>query len=86
MSACDQLTFDGVTQPQWDCIKKTVQQKTGIIITSDSGSASERGFTVAWNYNTQTLGLTLHVTNKPFVISCETINSIIEGVVSGCPQ
>jgi hypothetical protein len=85
MSACKQQTFTGITQSRWDCIKKVVQNKTGIVITTDSGTATQSGFSVHWNFDVTTQALSIQVTDKPFIIPCSSIESQITGVVNGCP-
>ena len=84
MSACPQQTFNGVSQSQWSCIKQEVKNKTGIVITTDVGSASQSGFSVHWNFDPQTQVLLIQITDKPFFIPCSTIDSTISGIVNGC--
>ncbi len=82
--SCPQQTFSGVSQSQFSCIKEAVKDKTGIVITTDVGSATQSGFSVHWNFNPETQVLLIQVTDKPFFIPCSTINSTISGVVNGC--
>ncbi len=84
MSACEPLVFNGVSQEKWDCIKQTVQQKTGILIETDSGSTTRMSFTVTWNCDLAAQTLTFQVTDKPVMIPCETIYSRFREVVNGC--
>jgi hypothetical protein len=86
MSVCDPITFNGITQEKWGFIKQTVQQKTGIVIDADSGTTTRSSFTVMWDCNLETQILTFQVTEKPFMIPCETIYSRFKEVVSAYPE
>ena len=86
MSACDPLVFNGITQEKWGCIKQTVEQKTGILIETDSGSTTRSAFTITWNCNLETQTLTFQVTDKPMMIPCEMIYSRFREVISGCSE
>ena len=86
MSACGPIIFNGVTAEKWGCIKQTVQQKTGIAIETDSGTATRSAFTVTWNCNLETQVLTFQVTDKPSMIPCETIYSRFREVVTSCAE
>jgi hypothetical protein len=85
MSACKQQVFDGITQSRWDCIKKAVQGKTGIVISTDSGNAAKSGFSVEWNFDAPAKTLSIQCVEKPIVLSCTTIEGLIAGLVDGCP-
>jgi hypothetical protein len=84
MSACEPIVFNGITQEKWGCVKQTVQQKTGIVIDTDSGTTTRSSFTVTWNFNLETQVLTFQVTDKPFMIPCDTIYSRFREVVTHC--
>jgi len=86
MSACESIVFSGITQEKWICIKETVQQKTGIVIDTDSGTTTRSVFTVCWNCNLETQVLTFQVTDKPMMIPCETIYSRFREIISGCSE
>jgi hypothetical protein len=86
MTACDPIVFNGITQEKWSCIKQTVQQKTGIVIDTDSGTTTRSVFTVSWNCNLETQVLIFHVTDKPMMIPCETIYLRFREVVSSCAE
>jgi hypothetical protein len=84
MGACDAIVFNGITQEKWNCIKETVEENTGIVIDSDSGSTTRSGFTVTWSCNFETQVLTFQVTDKPMMIPCEMIYSRFRAVVNEC--
>ncbi|HKR95915.1 MAG TPA: hypothetical protein VJW55_11155 [Candidatus Angelobacter sp.] len=84
MSACQQQVFNGVTQSRWDCIKQTIQTRTGVEIGSDSGTASKSGFTFQWSFDPAAQTLTIQCMEKPAFIPCESIESRITAIVDGC--
>ena len=86
MSACESIVFSGITQEKWICIKETVQQKTGIVIDTDSGTTTRSVFTVTWNCNLETQILTFQVTDKPMMIPCDAIYSRFRDVVTECSE
>jgi hypothetical protein len=88
MSACASQTWENITTAQWNSIKNTIAAKFKVVITTDSGTISQAGFTVTWNYgapNPTTPGpLMIQVTESPLLIPCSAINSSISGIVTGC--
>ena len=84
MSACQQQIFNGVTQSRWDCIKQTIQTRTGVEIGTDSGTASKSGFTFQWNFDSAAQTLTIQCMEKPAFIPCESIESRLTAIVDGC--
>ncbi len=84
MSACQEQVFNGVTQSRWDCIKQTIKNATRVEITTDSGSASQSGFTFQWNFNAAAQSLTIQCMEKPVFFPCESIEARITAIVDGC--
>jgi hypothetical protein len=82
--ACDPLTYSGVDASKWECAKDVVRREYGIDIGSDSGEASERGFTLSWRYDPSTQELEVHCTDKPFFVPCGTVNGRIESAAAEC--
>jgi hypothetical protein len=82
--ACDAQTFSGVTHEQFACIVQKAEEATGIILSGNSGTASQRGITITWNYDPAAQVLNIQCTNLPFFIPCGTINSQINDLVDGC--
>ncbi|HEY7406338.1 MAG TPA: hypothetical protein VIB39_22620 [Candidatus Angelobacter sp.] len=83
-SACQQQTFNGVTQSRWDCIKQTIKTATRVEVTTDSGSASQSGFTFQWNFNAGAQTLTIQCMEKPAFFPCQSIEARITAIVDGC--
>ncbi len=83
MSACAMLSYNNVTQAAWQCgIEKAAS--FGVEITSNTGTATKSGFTIAWNYNPDAQTLTLQCTDSPFFVPCSAINSQINNAVEQC--
>ncbi len=85
MSACAMLNYNNVTAAAWECGKQAAAQY-GIVVNSNSGSASKDGFTVAWKYDPAAQTLALQCTDSPWWAPCSLINSKINDAVEDCLQ
>ena len=83
MAGCASQSFSNVNQNVWDCLVKKAAGY-GVTIDSPSGSASKMGITVQWNWSSAAGTLTMQCTDKPFIISCGTVESTITSAVTGC--
>jgi hypothetical protein len=81
MGACAKLSYNGVTQDIWEKMKAKVHAELGITIDSDSGKQTEKGFTIAWNYNPTNHNLSLQCVDSPWYAPCSVINSKINELV-----
>ena len=81
---CDPLNYSRVDPAKWECAKDVVKREYGIDIASDSGEASERGFTLKWTYDASTQELEVHCTGKPFFVPCGTVNGRINDAAAKC--
>jgi hypothetical protein len=81
--ACDAQTFSGVTKDQFSGLMQKAQA-AGIGISGNSGTASQSGVTMTWNYDPASQVLTIQCTDSPFFIPCATINSQINDLVKAC--
>jgi hypothetical protein len=79
MSACPALYYYGVTPEQWAAAKAEVAAEYKIEITSDVGTASEDGITIGWNFDGK--NVSIQCTGKPFILSCDFVNSRIDAAV-----
>jgi hypothetical protein len=84
MSGCPAQTFSGITPEQFACIAQKAEAATGVVISGNSGSASQSGITIAWNYNPASQALTIQCTEKPFFPTCGMITSQVESIVNSC--
>ena len=84
MAGCDAQTFSGVTQAQFTCLAQKAQSSFGITISTNSGTQSKDGVTVTWNFDHNAQTLTIQCTDKPFFLSCDTIDSQLKSAVDGC--
>jgi hypothetical protein len=85
MSACASQTFPGVSATKWACLKASISAN-GYPITTDQGSTTDKGFTIAWNYNSAAQTLTIQCTDSPWYAPCSAINAKIHDLFdqSGC--
>ena len=80
--ACDPQTFDGVSPQGWATMKDEVRRQLGIALAADSGEASEKGFTISWNYDGAAQRLTITCLDKPFFVPCAAVNGQIAKLVN----
>ncbi len=83
MSACAMLTYNNVTPAAWQCGVQFAADH-GVQITSNQGSATVSGFTIAWNYNPSGQTVSLQCTDSPFIVPCSLINNFIDSTVQKC--
>ena len=79
--ACDPQTFDQVTPQAWTLMQSEVQRQLGITLTTNSGEASAKGFTVGWTYDPAAQALTITCLDKPFFVPCGVINAQVAKAV-----
>jgi hypothetical protein len=83
MSSCPILCFNNVTPTVWQAIVARAATY-GVTISSDTGSATVHGFTVAWNYFPSKQTGNIQCTDSPWWAPCSTINSKISTEIEGC--
>lgn len=80
MSACDSLTYQGVTAEQWGRIKIAVEHEMpSLVPMPDSGIGSHSGITLQWSYANE--ALTLTVVDSPWYLSCSMINGELDSMI-----
>jgi hypothetical protein len=82
MPACATQIFSNVSPTAWGCLKARAGAQ-GLPLTSDSGTITQSGITIAYAYDGSTQTLQLTCTSKPFIISCGTVNSKIHELIDG---
>lgn len=83
MANCNPCNFTNVTDAAFQCLVAKAA-KYGVKIDSDSGTESEKGFKITWNYARAAQTLTIQCTGKPFIFSCKTVNKNINEIVNDC--
>jgi hypothetical protein len=84
MAGCATQTFTGITIERFGCLLAKAQE-AGINIVGNSGSATQDGITIDWNFSPAEQTLDLQCTSAPFYVPCGTINSKIHDLVDECP-
>jgi hypothetical protein len=84
MGSCAKQTFSNITPEQFTCICQQIESKLGVTLPGDSGQITQSGFTVEWDYNSQTQELDVQCLDSPVFVPCSTINQSIHEVVDGC--
>jgi hypothetical protein len=75
--------FAGITPSHFAAIVSEVQKETGVVVSGNSGTASQSGFTFSWTYDPPSGMLSIVVINKPWVIPYELIQTKIDELVGG---
>lgn len=83
MANCSPCNFTNVTPAAFQCLVDKAA-KYGVKINSDSGTESEKGFKITWNYARAAQTLTIQCVGKPFIFSCKTVNKNINEIVNDC--
>jgi hypothetical protein len=84
MASCAKQIFSNITPEQFTCICQQIESKFGVTLPGDSGQITQSGFTVEWNYDSQTQEFDVQCLDSPFFVSCSKINQSIQEVVGGC--
>ncbi len=74
--------FTNIT-PERFAILQSKAKDSGLILNSQSGSASEKGFTLNWKFDPDAKVLEIQCTKKPFLIPWSTVNKKIAEWVEG---
>jgi hypothetical protein len=83
MSACSLQNFSNITPAVWQCMVAKAASY-GVTISSDSGSDTKSGYTIAWNYDPTSQTGSIQCTDSPFYMPCSAINSYINKIAKGC--
>lgn len=79
--ACDPQTFSGITPQVWTYMQSEARRQLGVVISGESGQASERGFRIGWLYDPAAQALTITCIEKPMLVPCIMINGQIAKLV-----
>ncbi len=80
--ACEQLTYSGVGDAEWESVKEAVGRSYGIHIDAPRGKAASHGFTLKWELDGETLRI--QCLKKPFFVPCGKVNSRIQQLAEQC--
>jgi hypothetical protein len=81
MSVCASQTFAGVTTAQFESLARKASAAAGISFDGRTGSASHKGFSVRWDYDSTEQILVIQCTASPFSVTCGSINQRIHDLV-----
>lgn len=71
----NQLILENITQEHFLNIQNKIGSSLGLNLKGNSGSGSEYGIEVAWNYDPTTLKVILTNTKKPWFVSEDLVMS-----------
>ena len=84
MAGCDPQVFNGVTKEMLECFSGSVESAFGLALSSESGSASAMGTTLAWNYDSAAQQLTLTCEARPMFLPCKDIYEHLGKMLDKC--
>jgi hypothetical protein len=83
MSACSQQSFTNLTPAVWQCLVAKAASY-GVTVSSNNGSVTKSGFTIAWNYDPASQTGNIQCTDSPWWAPCSMINSKINSIAKAC--
>jgi hypothetical protein len=83
MGGCDPITFHNVNQSVFDCIKKKLSDACTPVPPGNCGRMKGLGVTADFSWDGAS-NLTIHVIEKPWIVSSETVIEKISDFVHSC--
>ncbi|MGB9940205.1 hypothetical protein [Methanosarcina sp.] len=83
MCGCDPVTFHNVNQRVFDCIKKKLSDAGTPVPPGNSGRMTGLGVTADFSWD-GTSNLLIHVIEKPWIVSSETVIEKLSDFVHSC--
>ena len=71
------MRFVGITPERFAALQRKALD-FGLMLKTDSGSTSQKGFTVDWKYDSSAQVLEIRCTKKPIFVPWGTINNKIQ--------
>ncbi|MDD2613488.1 MAG: hypothetical protein PHQ15_02075 [Methanosarcina sp.] len=81
--SCKPITFRNVPPDTFNCMKKKLQDYGIHVPLGYKGELSGKGITAIFEWDGQS-NLTITITEKPFIVSCESAAQKIKGFVRAC--
>lgn len=82
-SSCGPVTYSGVTPDLFECMKQNLQDYGIHVPSGERGELSGNGITADFKWDGQSI-LTIKIKEKPFFVSCRTINDEIRQFALDC--
>jgi hypothetical protein len=83
MGGCDPVTFHNVNQSVFDCIKKKLSDAGTPVPSGNYGRMKGMGVTADFSWDGAS-NLTIHVIEKPWIVSSETVIEKLSDFVHSC--
>jgi len=83
MGGCDPVTFHNVDKSVFDCIKKKLSDAGTPAPSGNRGRMTGLGITADFSWDGVS-NLMIHVTEKPWIVSSETVIGKITDFVNSC--
>lgn len=82
MAPAPPQVFDHIMPDQYARLMK-MASAAGFNLAGNSGTASQFGVEICWNYSPDTLELSIQCLSAPFFLSAEAVDAKIKGLVEG---
>jgi hypothetical protein len=83
-AACPTMTFEGITQREWDCLRGEARRRGIPFPEGNDGSVSAHGASADYRWTPDNSRLTVTFTQKPDWIDCPTIERELRQAVRIC--
>jgi hypothetical protein len=83
--SCKSVTYSGVTPDLFECMKQNLLDYGVSVPPGQSGELSGNGVTADFKWDGKSI-LTIKVKEKPFFVSCKTINDEIRQFAQDCQR
>jgi hypothetical protein len=80
--ACKPIIFDSVTREKFLAVRARIRAQARVETAGDSGTATQRGFTVQWIYNEPSQTLEVQCLSKPCIVSEGMVASKIRDMMT----
>ena len=84
MAACPTATFTDVSAQVIDCLRGRLEGQGLKVPPGNSGTITGRVATLEVEWNEESATLTVEVTDKPWILSCEAIMGRMRVAVAAC--
>jgi type 1 glutamine amidotransferase len=72
---CPPITFPFVTSAEWDRLRAAVEERVGIVVSTDTGTYDDHGFRVDWSYDY--VAGKIVVTPQDIPLACSLFESLL---------
>lgn len=84
MAGCETMTFQGVTEAVWSCLRQQAKSMGIPVPEGGSGTASAQGASAEFRWNPASGSLSVTFTSLPPWVSCTEVEQRLRAAVRSC--